>query len=635
MGITHKLIPQIKEYILEQKKADPRISCRSLSELIEQKFQIKVSKSSINAIFKESGLSMPVGRSSEGKRKLSIEAPELLERKEPVELLSAPEPEPAVERIVEPVIEKAQEPIIEKAPEPVIEKIPEPVIEKVPEPVIEKIPEPVVEKIPKPVIEKVPEPTVEKIPQPIENIPEPVAEKPTEPETITPAAAAKERVFKELEKVALTETTCSGALFLKAADDIIGGSYAIGEIIKKRLSRSDDNLSAETQALFFMPLFSSKPEDLEPITGIKIAPQELDGLIQEINSVKILTADITRVISNCLEEARGLKLSLSDGSAFYLDGQMHSIWSTPHIPYDFSSTVTDIKRVIDDCFFARKPLVLFMAPGYETPSKELFSFTAGLECQDKKILRLTFCGNKFEDMDTVSIDDPKKYYYIFGAWPWQFVGARKVRKIGEFKAYLSEALKKEVFAAELDIDLLDQNKQPLNFKGCAIKLSATEKTRLIVLSNLPGDRATPQLLSEAYLSRWPNLEEAFQDYSRKIELFTYTADSQAFFSSDYFGLESDSTPRELNNIIDNYLKTLDAYLKWHLLPQGYEKETFETAKSRFYDLPASIKKDGDCAVVTFSIPQGYAFLKDLQYLCRRLNERKARLSSGLRLHFNA
>jgi len=617
MGITHKLLPQIKEFILEQKKANSRISCRRLSSLIDEKFQIKVSKSSINAIFKESGLSMPVGRSSEGKRKLIIEAPELLEEKTPVELLAAPAP-----KLPEPIIEKIPEPIIEKIPEPVIEKAPEPVIEKKPEPIIEKIPEPVIEKKPEPVIEKIPEPVIEK---PAALAPEIKIQEPP-----------KKKAFTEFEKIALAEGRCSGALFLKAADDIIGGCCSAAEIIKRRLGRSDDNLVAETEALTFMPLFNSVPDNLRLLTGVKISLADLEDYLRETSSVHNLPADITQGIAGCLEEARCLKVSLSDGSAFYLDGQMHSVWSTPHIPYDFSSTVTDIKRAINDHFFARKPLTLFMAPGYDTPSKDLFSFIAGMDCANRNITRLTLCGNKFEDMDTVSIDTPKKCFYIFGAWPWQFIGSRKVKNLGVFKNFYSAVLKKDAFAAELDIDFIDpQTKQAAGLKGCAIKFSAAEKTRLIILSNLPDDKATPQLLSDAYFSRWPNMEEAFQDYSRKIELFTYTADSQEFFSSYYFGLESDSASKGLKNILASYLKVLDAYLRWHLLPQEYVKETLSVTQSRFYDLQASIKKDGDFAIVTFEIPQGYLFLKDLQYLCRRLNERAPRLSSGLLLRFNA
>ncbi|MCX5709648.1 MAG: hypothetical protein NT088_02830 [Candidatus Omnitrophica bacterium] len=593
MGIVHKLIPQIKDFILEQKKADPKISCRSLSDLIDEKFQIQVSKSSINAIFKGSGLSMPVGRSSEGKRKLRIEAPALL--------LSAPAPEP--EPAPEPVIEKPVEP----APEPIIAKP----IEPMPEPVIEK------PAAPAPEPEPAPEPVIEK---PAAPAPKPIIQK----------------TFKEFEKVEFTETPSSGIILLKAADYLINGNYDAAEIIKKRLNRSGGNLPAQTEAFTFSQLPNSLPANLEPITGIRMSPEDLDNYAQEINSVKTLTLDISRVIANCLEEVRCIKVILSDGNSFYLDAQMHSIWSTPHIPYDFSSTASDIKRSVNDYFFAGEPISLFMAPGYDTPSKDLFNFIAGMEGVNKKITRLTVCGNRFEDMDTVAIDAPKKYYYIFGAWPWQFVGARKVKKIGEFKPYRSQVLKKDALCAELDIDFINpETKEAINLKGCALKMSPAEKTRLIILSNLTGEKALPAALCEAYLSRWPNLEEAFQDYSRKIELFTYTAEARAFFSPEHFNLEGIPTLKDAKTVAANYLFTLDSFLKWHLLPQGYEKQDFTVTGARFYDLKVNLKKEGNCVAVNFQIPQGYAYLNDLQYLCRRLNERFIRLSDGQRLWFNS
>ncbi|MDI6759108.1 MAG: hypothetical protein QMD94_05505, partial [Candidatus Omnitrophota bacterium] len=62
MGIIHKLKPEIIDFILKQKKININISCRELSSLINDKFQKEVSKSSINTIIKNIGLSMSVGR---------------------------------------------------------------------------------------------------------------------------------------------------------------------------------------------------------------------------------------------------------------------------------------------------------------------------------------------------------------------------------------------------------------------------------------------------------------------------------------------------------------------------------------------------------------------------------------------
>ena len=62
MGVIYKLKQEIVDFIIEQKKLDPSLSCRKLTSIIQEKFHIQVSKSSVNAVFKESHLSSPVGR---------------------------------------------------------------------------------------------------------------------------------------------------------------------------------------------------------------------------------------------------------------------------------------------------------------------------------------------------------------------------------------------------------------------------------------------------------------------------------------------------------------------------------------------------------------------------------------------
>jgi hypothetical protein len=62
MGVIYKLKPEIKEFILKQKIANPQLSCRGLMPLIKDKFQVNISKSLINNIIKKENLSSLVGR---------------------------------------------------------------------------------------------------------------------------------------------------------------------------------------------------------------------------------------------------------------------------------------------------------------------------------------------------------------------------------------------------------------------------------------------------------------------------------------------------------------------------------------------------------------------------------------------
>ncbi|MCX5693756.1 MAG: hypothetical protein NT014_01280 [Candidatus Omnitrophica bacterium] len=69
MGVTHKLKPEVLSFIIENKQNNPTLSCRHLTSLVLEQLHIKVSKSSINAVFKEKNLSMPIGRRPKPKKR--------------------------------------------------------------------------------------------------------------------------------------------------------------------------------------------------------------------------------------------------------------------------------------------------------------------------------------------------------------------------------------------------------------------------------------------------------------------------------------------------------------------------------------------------------------------------------------
>lgn len=70
MGVTYKLKDEIVDFIIRQKRENPRISCRKLVIVIEENFQVHVSKSSVNGVIKDAQLSSPVGRSSSDSDKI-------------------------------------------------------------------------------------------------------------------------------------------------------------------------------------------------------------------------------------------------------------------------------------------------------------------------------------------------------------------------------------------------------------------------------------------------------------------------------------------------------------------------------------------------------------------------------------
>jgi len=509
MGVVYKLKPEIKEFILKNKQKEPNLSCRKLASLILEKFQLKLSKSTVNSLIKEANLSMPIGRRRK-KRRAKLGG-------------------------------------------------------------------------------------------------------------------------------SLAEQS-SGVILLKAADYLVRGSYYIAEAIKNRLNLTAPELLTKTEALIYLPLFtlSANPqlrpeEELWSLINQRFTQEELSSYLLELKEVKTLPLEIYRIISNIFQEVRCIKVDVSGGHAFYLDGQLHTVWSTPQIPYSFSTTIYNIKGYINKYFQEDSPFLLFMAPGYDAPTEEFFNFLLSLEAAGKDIQRLTLYGNKLEEIEVINLAQAKKRFFVFGLWPWQFGAYRKVKAMGEYNPFYFEPLKENFYLAETEIELSQPNvNKRVTLQGFALKTSPNEKIRVVILSNLFSPQTVPEERANLYLAHWPNLEEAFQDFSRKIELLTYTATSQSFFSTENLNLNKEPLQGK-DNLFQDYLAALDAYVRWHFLPSGYEEVDFATTKERFYALPVEIKRQKDLILVNFRPSAGYGFLKDLLYACRRINEREVIFHQGQRL----
>jgi len=630
MGVIYKLKPEIREFILEQKKSNPLLSCRALTNLLENKFQIKVSKSSINSVIKETGLSLPVGRRRKKiRRRITLVTP----------------PSIAITPAL-PTEVKAEEPITPVPTAPAEAKPEEPITPALPaelkaEEPVTPVPEAPAEGKPEEPIAPAPEAPAEAKPEePIAPAPEAPAEaKPEEPakptEEIPMITPTETRVEIPIELP--SERECTGAILLKAADYLMGGSYYITEAIRNRLNKQEGEFLAKTESLIYRSLFETPKEaenqelsNLWSLIGKKFSSETISLYLNELQSIKIISLDILQIISRALQEVHCVKVDYLDGDTSYLDGQMYTIWSTPNIPYDFSSTTYSIKSYINKYFYKDRPFVLFMAPGYATPTKEFFNFILSLDSREKKIANLTLYDNKLEKLEVISLEQHKRRFFIFGLWPWQFGQYRKVNKIEEFKPFYFETLRKDFYLAETEIELSQPvTKQSVTLRGCALKTNLAEKMRLIILSNFAPGAVNLKELASIYLSHWPNLEEGFQDFSRKIELFTYTPTSQRFFTTDNL-LNKEPNP-DINGLFYYYLMALDFYVMWHFLPFGYEDKDFSTIKECFYSLKARLKKEKDYILLTFQPPPEYPFLKDLEYACRRVNEREIILGDGLRL----
>ncbi|MCM8797061.1 MAG: hypothetical protein NC923_04200, partial [Candidatus Omnitrophica bacterium] len=409
-----------------------------------------------------------------------------------------------------------------------------------------------------------------------------------------------------------------------------------------KLNLKEENLLNRTEALMYAPFFTQErnnqeePRSFWALIGKKIPWENLDTYSKILESDKTIALEIRQAFLEAVKEVRCIQISFSDRNSIYLDGQLHTIWSTQYLPYDFSCTLQEALSYVDNFFLKAEPLLFFTAPGYDIVPREFFNFLYSQETPQKYIAKVSLLGHKFEELKTIPVPEQiRKYLFVFGMWPWQFVEFRRVKKLGEFKSFYFEKMEKRFYLAETEIELFGPTMQTsVILRGFALKTNLVEKTRLLILSNLDASRIKAEYLVSLYLKSWPNLEEGFQDYSRKIERFTYTANIQRCFTSDNDKLPLLSKNHDITSLFNNCLSSLDLYSRWRFLPRGYEDSPFEATKERFYSLPVILTKKTDYIKASFVLVKEYPFLKDVEYACRRLNECQIRLSEGKSVVFS-
>ncbi len=779
MGVIHKLKQEVVDFVLENKKAKPDLSCRALVDLLQEKLQIKVSKSSINALFKQNNLSMPVGRRHKPKRKKfnmpvlpvieninpsvtpEVKTQETVSNITPVvppaedktnledtnvesraengdtpetehkdadrvkeaekwaetlmekerlrieqerlsrESETKPEKDDAVkedlldlQRIKEEQDAKARESAESGQDDIKLDEEQKPPLPQEPDasemqhheiaedksqvdikkdaasggktgeddagkaetPDVEKREkeeeqsnlqkpkeEEAVRQEEKPELEreeKIKEEEEERARQ---------AELQAERERWARLSAQEESMKKESSPppAAIVKDVheagsvsgesfsgeCSGVVLLKGLDYLLRCSSQLSEAIQRRLGYTKEEVEALTNNLIFKGIVGDAPGELNCITPYVLNRDKLSDYFSQLQELKTMKLDLSRLSANIFTQSRGVKMHFIDGEVVYLDAQMHTVWPTAYTSCDFSSTVTSVKDYINRYFFKNGDLILFMAPGKDIPSNEFFTLLSNFNSKHRTADNLILYGNNLDELENISLNPEEEHNVTFALWPWQFTAYRKVRRIGQFVQKHIDSIDKDIYLAEIEMELSQPSgMQSLSIKGCAIKLSPEGKIPLVILStNTAKDMVS---LTNDYLGRWPNLDEGLHDFNRKIELFSCTGEIQQVFAYENLPL-AQSEPADLGSVFHGCLEALDAYLRWHFMPSGYDKIPMAVTKERLYSQKGEILSGSGKVRYVLSIDKDYAYAKDIEYTCCRLNERDIRDGNGQRVRFES
>ena len=571
MGVIYKLKPEIIEFILKTTTAQPQLGCRKISYLIQEQFKVSVSKSSINSVIKTRGFSKPAGRRPiHKKRAQKIEPPQ---SSDTPQLLITREQKSALPLVI---VEGSKAGLEPPKKEPAEEA----------------------------------EPKVTLLMPSLQELPE-------------------GHLVKKM-----------GCWFLKAADLCLGGVAAVSDALASVILDKDANeIIAGNETLLYMPCFSgASPQDLNMsigyLAGRPYSASEIDGLINFLRPMGSLNSLLLNRLKSRLVFVSRIKFTLADSSFYFLDGNMHSIWSNTRIPKTFSNPIPKVKGYLDASVLVNnQPLVLQAPAGFGVPTEAFFNFVYSWQGRSDKAVKSIELYSQEDKMIEMPLQIPlRQNFFILGLWPWQFTQARNTDSLSGSGPFSLKLTNEDFSLTEARMLLRHpQTKAELGLRSVILKKDKQEI--LSIITNIEKDVLTPQEVARLYLERWPNLESGYQDFLAKIESARQSNKEKELFLISAPDLAMPEDALDLRRILDLWRERLGEYCQIYFFPPEYKNSDISSLKERFYELEGQIAKQIGHCKIKFIVQSDFEYLDDLVYACQKANERDVRLYDGSRLLF--
>lgn len=412
----------------------------------------------------------------------------------------------------------------------------------------------------------------------------------------------------------------NGLVLLKALDHLIGGSAVFSGIISRHINMPADVIRPHLESLMYRHMLSAC-EGADKGDFARIL-QNVQGDIRAMSNA----------IPRLCAEVRCIKCTLSSGRVFWLDGQFHTVWSGPHIPPVFSTALYDARRRITEAISEKKLLVLFMAPGYDAPPREFLDLICACGENGEGIAECALYGARLQELEVMDFGGAHPFECVCALWPWQFVKTRVMRAAGPPRSFRHEPTLREFYAADAGMRLAHPRMETAReFNAALLQDSPRGKAGSIIISTHAAPLSASGLAA-LYLDAWPNLEECFQDFSRKVEIFSSDAAPGGLFPPECIGAPP-SSRADLREIFDYYLKSLRTFFIRRLLPFSLSEEDAVSLWEDMFGVKTDVSPRENHECVRFLPPAGFRGAEGLSYACRRLNERALSFEKGKKVWF--
>lgn len=581
MGVIHKLKDEVVSFIIAQKKSDPRAGVRQLAALTSEKFQIKVSKSSVNEVLKRSSLSSSVGRRAAGTARPEKFAIPVARKKEISKNMrklgmarkDAPEESAPVARADEPAaVEVRQDRDFFRR---------------------------------------------------VEHL------RSQRKSQKAPASRGMGFVFLKAAQWEISSRSWTAALLRKYITAPVSGHFdaAVDMFLFLKFLGAEtfeDAAAYEDHGLWLLNGFGRHdPDGNRDLSGLR----ELfgwDKTMRDPAAAARLVMEYGREKEQAFLDADGFRLLLEDGSELTMDASMSSFAAgpAPSQPAGRPLPVDKAMTWLSNCLISniRSP-VFQKIPGEDRFDQSFYDMAAVFEnFPGKRILKTSVFSGKDGEIAAFSTVPRQKRTFLAGVDPRQgeFKELTKTVKWAGKRPFYHEETDTAVYFTETKTDFITAQLAQLKGKTGVFRVITVWQEKeadpfWAVLTN-QGRGSGGEILGE-YMSRWP--------------YFGLPARNVSVLSCDI----SETKRREMpvTDIFRDFIESLHGYCRRHFFPQACSSMNVTELIPILYDLPGNFHETKERVAVSLEIPDSAVHRKDIEYAVRRVNESHVFDYAGRRL----
>lgn len=565
MGVVHKLKEEVVSFIIAQKTSNPSVSVRRLASLTSEQFQIKVSKSSVSAVLKNSALSSSVGRRSGARlrtEKFSIPSNKKNEISKKMiragfskEMsLAGGNQSPA--QLEETAGKEMQNVVREN----------------------------------------------------IQNID--VQDE--------PMVDGMGFVFLKAAQWEISNKSLMGNLLKKYIKKPVSGHFdAVSDMFlffRFLGIETMDRVSAYQQhGLWILNNFcgSSQNENNDML--------ELQELFQWAKAMKApslpsdFILDYNQEKDHAFLEIKGFKLLLEDESELIMDAAMISVGTNPMLLGDTQTSLPITKAMtwLSNYIVSNIQSPIFQKiPGETKFDRSFYEMVSVFEnFPGKKILKVVVFNEKNEAVAEFSTIPSQKRNFLAGAGPQQkeFAELTKSVKWGAKKPFYHEGIDKILYFTETKSDYpAEQLRRSMpEFRVITMWDDKETAPYWAILTNQRKGNSEEMLAM--YLSRWPYRDDMPSETSR----FRYEQKEALF---------PDQILDNFSGIFNDFIEALHGYCQKHFFSENYSRINIRNSMPIIYDIPGCVDESQEAIKVFLKVAAVSPQRRDLEYAVRRVNE---------------